>query len=175
VPLGPAEVHPEQHLGPVRRLGAAGAGADGEDGRAVVVFAGEEQLGSLSRELRLERVRLAVRLGLEVGVARFLGQLDGRLEVIRAREEAVPELEIATEAVGFAQGVLRGSAVVPEARLRRARVELGQASLFAREVKAAPRSSGSAPAGRGRARRPLVALDPEVLEEDGTELDQPQG
>ena len=27
VPLGPAEVHPEQHLGPVGRLGAAGARA----------------------------------------------------------------------------------------------------------------------------------------------------
>ncbi len=30
-PLGPAQVHPHQHLGPVLRLGAAGARMDGDD------------------------------------------------------------------------------------------------------------------------------------------------
>ena len=37
VPLGPADVHPHQHLGPVLRLGAAGAGVDGEEGVPRVV------------------------------------------------------------------------------------------------------------------------------------------
>ena len=31
VALGPAQVHPQEHLGPVGRLGAAGSGADRED------------------------------------------------------------------------------------------------------------------------------------------------
>ena len=37
--LGPPEVHPQQHLGPVGRLGAAGARADGDDGVGLVVVA----------------------------------------------------------------------------------------------------------------------------------------
>ncbi len=79
------------------------------------------------------------------------------------------------KAIRLAQHVLRGPAVVPESRLRGVRLELGQSRLPAREVKDAPRSIGSAPRGRGRARRPLVPGDPQVLEQDRTEFDQPQG
>ena len=41
-PLGPAQVHPQQHLGPVLGVGAAGAGVDGDDGVAGVVLAAEQ-------------------------------------------------------------------------------------------------------------------------------------
>src|SRR6185503_16696615 len=41
--LGPAQVHPEQHRGPVGRLRAAGPGADRQDRRTAVVLAGEEE------------------------------------------------------------------------------------------------------------------------------------
>jgi hypothetical protein len=175
VALGPAEVHPEQHLRPIRCLRATGAGADRQDGGSVVVLAGEQQLGSLAGELGLEVLGLPIGFRLELRIAGLGGQLDRGLEVRCTREQPVPELEIGAQAVGLAQDILCRPTVVPEARLRRARVELGQSSLFAGEVKDAPRSIGSAPAGRGRARRPLVALDPQVLEEDRTELDQPQG
>src|SRR6185503_21042279 len=37
--LGPAQVHPQEHLGPVGRLGATRARADREQGRALVVLA----------------------------------------------------------------------------------------------------------------------------------------
>ena len=43
--LGPADVHAQQHLGPVLRLGAAGAGMDGDDGVAAIVLAAEHLLG----------------------------------------------------------------------------------------------------------------------------------
>jgi len=127
------------------------------------------------REVALEMLCRLVRLGLELCVAGLLGQLDRGLEVIGPREDARPELDVGPEAVGLAQDVLCGPAVLPETRLRRACVELGQARLLAREVKDAPRSIGSAPRGRGRARRPLVLGDPEVLEQDRTKLDQPKG
>ena len=42
--LSPAEVHPQQHFGPVLGICAAGAGMDGEDGVAGVVRAGELEL-----------------------------------------------------------------------------------------------------------------------------------
>ena len=45
LPLGPAQVHAQQHLGPVLRLGAAGAGMDRDDGVAGVVLAGEQGFG----------------------------------------------------------------------------------------------------------------------------------
>jgi hypothetical protein len=41
-PLGPAQVHPQQHLGPVLGVGAAGARAHRDDGIAGVVLAAEQ-------------------------------------------------------------------------------------------------------------------------------------
>ena len=51
VPLGPAHVHAHQHLGPVLRLGAAGAGMDREERVAPVV-------GTLQHRLELEARRM---------------------------------------------------------------------------------------------------------------------
>ena len=150
-------------------------GADRQDRRPLVVLAREQQLGPLAGEVGVELVDRAIDLRLELGVARFLGELEGRVEVVGAREQAGPELDLGAQAVGLAQDLLGGPAVVPEPGLGGERLELGQPRLLAREVKDAPRSTGSAPRGRGRARRPLVLRDPEVLEQDRTELDQPQG
>jgi hypothetical protein len=57
--LGPAQVHAEQDLGPVLRVGAARAGVDRDDRIAPVVLAGEErvllealELGAQGRERR---------------------------------------------------------------------------------------------------------------------------
>src|SRR6185503_3115507 len=41
-PFGPAQVHPQEDLGPVLGVGAAGPGVDGDDGIAGVVLATEE-------------------------------------------------------------------------------------------------------------------------------------
>ena len=51
--LGPAQVHAQQHLGPVLRLGAAGPGVDGHDGVLLVVRAGELELQLQLAELVL--------------------------------------------------------------------------------------------------------------------------
>ena len=42
VPLGPAAVHAQQHLGPVGRVDAAGLAVDGDERLAGVVLAGEQ-------------------------------------------------------------------------------------------------------------------------------------
>jgi hypothetical protein len=52
--LGPAQVHPQEHLGPVGRLGPAGSGTDREERGALVVFAGEEEGGPLAGEIDIE-------------------------------------------------------------------------------------------------------------------------
>ena len=118
VPLGPAQVHPQEHLGPVGRLGAAGAGADRQDGRPVVVFAGEQQGGPLAAELGLERGGVALQLGLELGVGGLVEQLDGELEVVGARQQAAPGVELAAQAVGLAEDLLRARAGPPRTRVR---------------------------------------------------------
>jgi len=102
MPVRPADVHAEQHLGPVRGLRAAGACADVEDRGPLVVLAGEQQLCPLLREVALERLGRLVCLRLELGVTRLLGQLDRGLEVIGPREDARPELDVGPEAVGLA-------------------------------------------------------------------------
>ncbi len=70
LPLRPAHVHPHQHLGPVLRLGAAGAGMDGEDGIAAVV-------GSLEHRLQLEgpsaSSRAAASSAVQLGRQRRIG------------------------------------------------------------------------------------------------------
>ena len=49
--VAPAQVHPQQHLGPVLAVRAAGAGVDREDGVGAVVLAAEHllELGPLDR------------------------------------------------------------------------------------------------------------------------------
>ena len=154
VALGPAEVHPEEHRRPVGRLGAPGTGADAQDRRSLVVLTGEQELGALAKEIAFEVLDRAVDLVLQLGIARLLGELQRRLEVVRSGKEARPELDLGPEAVGLAQDALRATGVVPEARLGSALVECGQPFLFAGKVKDAPRSTGSAPPGPGRVRRP---------------------
>ena len=57
-PLGPAQVHPQQDLGPVLGVGAAGAGVDGDDGVAGVVLAAEQARLLELGEAPLDRAEL---------------------------------------------------------------------------------------------------------------------
>jgi hypothetical protein len=174
VPLRPAEVHPEEHLGPVGRLGPAGAGADRQERPALVVLAREEQLRPLPGEVGLEALAVALELRGQLLVAGFLEQLDGSEQVVGTRQEIAPGVDLGAQTGSFAEDLLGGALVVPEPGREGQRVELVDAALLRGEVKDAPRSTGSAPPGRGRQQRPLV-LDLEVLEQDRAKLDQPEG
>ena len=129
MPLGPAQVHPQEHLGPVGRLGPAGAGTDRQDGGPLVVLAGEEQRGPLARELGLERRGVALELRLEVGVRGLVEQLHGGFEVVGAGQQVAPRLDLGAQAVGFAEDLLGAALVVPEAGFLGQRLELGDALL----------------------------------------------
>ena len=67
-PLGPAQVHPQQHLGPVLRVGAAGARAHRDDGVAGVVLAVEEARLLELGQPALDRGELLVELGGDLGI-----------------------------------------------------------------------------------------------------------
>jgi hypothetical protein len=153
--LGPAEVHPQEHLGPVGRLGAAGAGADRQDRAALVVLAGEQERRPLALEVLLELGRRPIELGGQLGVRGLLDELEGGEEIIDAGLQASPELDLGPQAVGLAEDLLGAALVVPEPGLAGQRLELGDAPFLRLEVKDAPRSTGSARPGREPWTRPL--------------------
>jgi hypothetical protein len=125
VPFGPAEVHPQQHLGPVGRLGPAGAGADGQERPALVVVAREQERGPLALEALREGLGVPLELGLELRV--WLGGEEGRelLEAGRARLQVAPQLDLGAKAVRRPQDALRPALIVPESRLLGPGVESG--------------------------------------------------
>ena len=73
--LEPAQVHAQQHLGPVLAFRAAGAGMDGEDGAAFVVLAAEEALLFAALQLALKRGDAVHELPQELVVDGVAGQL----------------------------------------------------------------------------------------------------
>jgi hypothetical protein len=154
VPFGPAEVHPQQHLGPVGRFGAAGTRADRQQGRALVVLRGEEQGGPLPGEVGFERCGIAVELGGELVIGRFLEQLDGCEKVVGTGQQLAPCCCFAADAVRLAEDLLGVTAVVPEACFLGQCLDLGDPCVLGLEVKDAPRSTGSVQPGRGWRRLP---------------------
>src|SRR3990172_2798436 len=172
--LGPAQVHPEEHLGPVRGLRAARAGADRQERVAIVVLAREEEGRPLAGEVGLEGGGLTIELGGQLDIVGLGHELDHGLEIGSPGEKAAPQVDLPAQAVGLAEDLLGRALVVPEAGLLGQRLELGDPRFACGEVKDAPMSTGSAPPGPGRRRGPSVP-DLEVLEQDRTELDESEG
>ena len=78
----PAQVHAQEHLGPVLRVGAAGAGRDRHNRVAGVVLAVEQRLLLQARELGPDGRDLLGDLGLELGLE--LEQLGRLLHLARS-------------------------------------------------------------------------------------------
>ena len=117
---GPALVHPQHHLRPVLRVGAAGARLERDDRVAGVVLAVEERRLLEPVELALERPDRGLDL---VGHLRVeLEQAGGVLEVGR---QALVHLEALRDARVLGADLLRPLLVVPEARLAHRLLELG--------------------------------------------------
>jgi hypothetical protein len=94
--LGPAQVHPQEHLGPVGGFRAACAGADREQGWPLVVLAREQQRRPLAQEVLLERGEVALELGFEIGVGRFVEQLDCGQQVVGPDQQGAPRGDFLT-------------------------------------------------------------------------------
>jgi hypothetical protein len=130
VALGPLEVHPQEHLGPVGGLGAARAGADRKDGVLRVVLAAEQEERPLALELRGQGGGLPLEVRLRLGVGRLGEEVEELGEVVGALLERAPERDLLAEALGLAGDLLRLALVVPEPGLDRSRVQLGDAAFL---------------------------------------------
>ena len=115
--LRPAEVHAQEHLRPVLRLRAAGAGVDGDQGVAVVLRPAEEGFGlqvfdvvakllELRRQFRDHRLAFVAEFEEGSNVAELPGQgllgFDHPLQVLALLQELLGGLRLAPE-VGFVQ------------------------------------------------------------------------
>jgi hypothetical protein len=74
--LRPAKVHAQEHLGPIRRFGAAGSGAYREQGVALVVLPAEKELPPSLLVVALQLEGLPGDLFLEILVRLFLGEVE---------------------------------------------------------------------------------------------------
>jgi hypothetical protein len=140
----------------------------------VVVLAREEEGRALAPEILRQSRRIPRELARELGVTGLCDELRGRLEIVGPGEQSAPQLDVAAEAVGLAKDLLGLALVVPEPRLRRLLVELGDTAFPYLEVKDAPRSIEPARRVRGLPMRPSVP-DLELAKQDRPELDEAQG
>ena len=88
----------------------------------MIVLAGEEERGSLASEVLVEGGGLAVELRGQLGIGRFLDQLEGCEEIGRAPLEAAPQLDLVPESAGLAEDLLGFPLVIPETGLGRLRL-----------------------------------------------------
>jgi hypothetical protein len=118
----PAGIHPQQHLGPILRLGAAGPGMDFEIAIIGIGFARQQALelssGRLRAQLLERRLGLGDDRGFALGLAK-LDQLEGLFDLALDPPVATDRL---VEAGALAQQLLRSSGIVPQLRILGLRV-----------------------------------------------------
>ncbi len=105
LPLGPSQVHAQQHVSPVLRLGAARAGMDGDDSVARIVFAGEQRLSFQLIDQFAERIDFALQVG--VNVLAFLGEVEIGGDVVAAARQISVGREHVLQALLLAHHLLR--------------------------------------------------------------------
>ena len=126
--VGPAVVHPHQHLGPVLRIGAALTGLDLTNGIALVEFPGEQRAHLKLVEHRLERGGLLGDLG--SGTRRFLREPScGASRDRRLPLETVVELKVLIHRRELGGDLPRLLLIVPKVGTRRLCLELRLAHL----------------------------------------------
>ena len=110
--LRPLQVHAQEHLGPVLRLGAARAGMNGDDGVGAIVLAAKHLLGLGGVDLLLKLVEAALEIGADVlaGVRPF----DQHAEIVGAPPQRLPQRLVVFQAPAALHHLLRVGLVVPE-------------------------------------------------------------
>ena len=159
--LGPLDVHPQQHLGPIVGVGAAVAGVDGEDGPFVVVRTAEQGLGFQLDHLPLQRSQFLLQLAFQRGV--LLGQFEQLLHGVEPLGHFLQRFDHPLQGLQLRNVGLGPFRVVPEVGLGHALLEFFQLSLLSSQVKESPGAEArgreavrSFPAGDGSSQAPTT-------------------
>ena len=133
--LAQARVHAQQHLRPVLRLGAAGAGVDGDHGAEMVVVAGEQALELEVVDARLEEDELLLDRVERRRVVLAAGEVEEVLEIgagpgrpLESLHDAARRLELADHRLGVVRAI-------PETRCAHLCFEFRHLRLARGEVK----------------------------------------
>ena len=125
--LGPAHIHAQQHLGPVLRLGAAGAGMDFEIAVVGVGLARQEALDLAPLRLLVQGLRAASRRRRRSpDRPRPRRVRSARPHSSTSRSMRLIALDGLFEPVALAQYLLRLGRIVPELRVLGLVVQLGE-------------------------------------------------
>ena len=127
--FGPAHVHAHQHLGPVLRLGAAGAGVDFDIGVVGVGLAGQQAFDLPPLRFLGQSAQRFHAIGDHRGVAFGLGQLDQFQRVGNVLFQLAHAFHLRGKLVALTHHLLRGGGIVPEVGVFGLRVQLGQAAF----------------------------------------------
>ena len=125
VPLGPAQVHPHQHLGEVGGVDATGARADGDERLARVVLTGEQRAHLERLDGLAERNLVSACLGEGVFVVLRLCEFDQDGEVVEAGAQAGDAVVLGLQDGQAAGHPLRIGLVVPQVGHRDFFAQLG--------------------------------------------------
>ena len=137
--LDPALIHAQEHVGPIARFGAAGAGMNGEKGVIAIALAGKKLAQLEFLELVQETIVLGgdFALGLRaVSVVFFLSrELMKRIEIFDLALEFPERIDQRSQTRDFIDIGLRALAIVPKIWRRHPRFERGQFFLQFGQVK----------------------------------------
>ena len=142
--FGPPQVHPQEHLGPVLRLGAAGARVQRRDRVVVVVLAAEQRRELELLDVAFELADSAREVGAHLPVGLVREELVHRARVLEASDEAVVPVDLGAQPRERRGQLLAACGVVPERRVGRLAFELGRACALAVDVKGTPSRRRSA-------------------------------
>ncbi len=146
--LGPAQIHAQQHLGPVLALGAAGAGMHGDDGVERVGLAGEHGAGFELFGEGGESLDVALEIGEHIFA--FARQLEVGFDVAGAADQFLIVGDQRFEALAVAHQRLARGGIRPQRRIGKLGFDCGEFPADAGRVKDTPAGRGL---GRARERR----------------------
>ena len=93
--FGPAQIHPHEHLGPVRRVHPAGLGPDGHQRLARVVLAVEQGAHLELANRAAQRVQLPPGLLQRGFIVLFRGEVEHDGQVVQARAQVLDPAQLA--------------------------------------------------------------------------------
>jgi len=137
--LTPAQVHAQQHFGPILGFGAAGAWLDGENGVEAIAFAGEQRFGFELRDVLVGGVKLLVGIAQDgialCDVALFVREMQISVDVAGDAREFLFGGDAALRTFTLLKDLLRLFLILPEVLLGAGCFEFRQKFPMAGNVK----------------------------------------
>ena len=125
--LGPADVHPHQHLGPVGGVHPTGSGTDVDQRFPLVVLTGEQGADLHRSDVLLKLLELGVGLDQGFGTAcsiLFGGELVEHRQIVEPTAQLLDATQLALRVRQLTGDLLRARLVVPQVRVGGVLLEL---------------------------------------------------